>query len=319
MISKRVWVSGAVLAAVLAGALPAAAQIANLPPDVQAKIAAMGPVLTADLVRDTMALFRPLALPKASLDGVKVTAEVSYGPDARNKLDLYEHKHKAATPVLIFIPGGGFVGGDKHSNDAIYANVGAFFADRGFLAINANYRLAPQNPWPAGAEDVGKVVAWAKAHAAEHGGDPNRIFLMGHSAGATHVASYVLDASLHPKEGPGVLAAILVSGFYRVDPDHLAPNIIAYFGSDAGQFAARSPITHVDESKLPLFLAVAEYDPPFLETPTLELAAAVCARDGKCPRLVWLKGHNHISELASFNTRDRELGGEIVDFIRGFH
>lgn len=77
--------------------------------------------------------------------------------------------------------------------------------------------------------------------------------------------------------------------------------------------------THVAGSELPLFLAVAEYDPPFLETSSLELAAALCARDGKCPRLAWIKGHNHISEMASINTRDQELGRQIVDFDGSFH
>jgi acetyl esterase len=301
-----------------AGALwtpPTAAQIANLPPEVRAKIAEMGPVLTPDLIRTTMEMFKPLAAAK-SLDGIKIDADVSYGPDARNKLDLYRMPQKAATPVLIYFPGGGFVGGDKHANDAIYANVGIFFARQGLLAINANYRLAPQNPWPAGAEDVGKVVAWAKANAAQYGGDPGHIFLMGHSAGATHVASYVLDPSLHPKEGAGVAATILVSGFYEVTPENLAPNVTAYFGGDATKYATRSPITHVGESRVPLFIAVAEYDPPFLEIPSLDLAAKVCARDGKCPRFAWLRGHNHISELASLNTKDDELGRLVLDFIR---
>jgi acetyl esterase len=294
--------------------LPAAAQIANLPAEVRAKIVEMGPVLSPDLVRTTMEMFKPLAA-ATSLDGIKIDSDVSYGPDPRNKLDLYQMQHKAATPVLIFIPGGGFVGGDKHSNDAVYANVGGYFARRGMLAVTANYRLAPQNPWPAGAEDVGKIVAWAKANAGRYGGNTSRIFLMGHSAGATHVASYVFDPSLHPKDGTGVAAAILVSGLYEVTPENLAPNISAYFGRDATKYAARSPISHVGESKVPLFIAVAEYDPPFLEIPSLDLAAKVCSRDDKCPRFAWLKGHNHISELASVNTKDDELGRLVIDFL----
>lgn len=308
-----------VAALALAGpAMPAAAQSAALPAEVRAKIAEMGPVLTPDLIRTTMEMFAPLAKP-TSLAGIKVSEDVAYGPDERNKLDLFAPEGGRSLPILIFIPGGGFVGGNKHSNDTIYANVGAYFAGHGLLAAVANYRLAPQHPWPAGAEDVGKVVAWMQANAAAHGGNPRRIFLMGHSAGATHVASYVFDASLHPKAGPGVVGAILVSGFYEVRPEALAPNITAYFGTDQSQFAPRSPITHVTESKLPLFIAVAEYDPPFLEIPSLELAARVCARDGKCPPLAWLKGHNHISELASVNTKDEELSRQVLDFIRTTH
>jgi acetyl esterase len=112
-----------------------------------------------------------------------------------------------------------------------------------------------------------------------------------------------------------VAAAVLVSGFYEVTPENLAPNVAAYFGGDARKYAARSPITHVGESNVPLFIAMAEYDPPFLEIPSLDLAAQVCSRDGKCPRFAWLKGHNHISEIASINTKDDELGRLVLDFI----
>lgn len=303
------------LAVLLAFTNTALAQSAALPAEVRAKIAEMGPVLTPDLIRTTMEMFAPLAKP-TTLAGIKVSENLSYGPDERNRLDLFEPEGKRPHPVLVFIPGGGFVGGDKHSNDAIYANVGAYFARHGLLTVIANYRLAPQHPWPAGAEDVGKVIAWVQANAAAHGGNPRRLFIMGHSAGATHVASYLFDANLHPQAGAGVIGAILVSGFYEVKPDALAPNITAYFGTDQTQFAARSPITHAGESKLPLFIAVAEYDPPFLEIPSLDLAARVCARDGKCPRLAWLKGHNHISELASVNTQDEALSRQVLDFIR---
>jgi triacylglycerol lipase len=218
-------------------------------------------------------------------------------------------------PVVIFVHGGGYVGGDKNKYGPIYGNVAAFFARNGMLGVNATYRLAPRDPWPAGGDDVGRMVAWAKANAKTFGGDANRIYLFGHSAGATHVASYVFDASLQPKSGVGVAGAILLSGLYRVTEKDTAPNIKAYFGEDASKYAARSSVSHVNESKVPLFIATAEYDPVFLGTPSYELASLVCLRDGKCPRFIWLKGHNHISEAASFDTGDRELGRAIVDFI----
>jgi triacylglycerol lipase len=114
------------------------------------------------------------------------------------------------------------------------------------------------------------------------------------------------------------VGAVLVSGVFRVTKeDAAAPNVAAYFGKDELQYAERSPITHVAQSKVPLFLATAEWDPPFLFSPTLELAAEVCRRDGKCPRMIWLKGHNHISEMASFDTADHELGDAILDWMGG--
>src|SRR5690242_9475478 len=111
------------------------------------------------------------------------------------------------------------------------------------LAVVANYRLAPAHPWPAGAEDVGKVIGWVKAHAATYGGDPHHIVLVGQSAGATHAASYVFDPSLHPIEGAGVVGTVLMSGVYRITCTDNAPNLEAYFGDDEEKLAERSPIT----------------------------------------------------------------------------
>ena len=90
--------------------------------------------------------------------------------------------------------------------------------------------------------------ARGKANAAHFGGDPNRIFLIGHSAGATHVAGYVFDKSLQPSDGPGIAGAVLISGRYRVDYDPADPNghnMQAYFGDDPSQYSSRSPITHI--------------------------------------------------------------------------
>ncbi len=313
------WFAGALaLCGILAaGALPAQAQVGNLPPEVGQKIAAMGPVLNPDMIAATFSLLRPI-VKQAPMGGLKITTDVSYGADPRHLLDVYvTAQHGDRLPVVIYIHGGGYVGGAK-DRDGIYGNVAAFFARRGALAINATYRLAPQHPWPAGAEDVGRVVAWAKANAAQQGGDPARIVLIGHSAGATHVASYAFDPALHPASGAGVAGVALVSGEFHITKAHLAaPNVVAYFGKDESQLEARSPLTNAGKSKVPLFLAVAEFDPPFLFTPTMELASAVCLRDGKCPRLIWLKGHNHISEMASFDTPDHELGDALWDWIGG--
>ena len=71
------------------------------------------------------------------------------------------------------------------------------------VGVNANYRLAPHNPFPDAAIDIGLVVAWIKAHADEFGGEPERIFLMGHSSGGTHVATWAYDPSVHGAGGPG--------------------------------------------------------------------------------------------------------------------
>ena len=167
--------------------------------------------------------------------------------------------------------------GDKNADGVFYGNVGIYFARHGYLALIANYRLAPAHPWPAGSQDVAGVVAWAKKEAEAHGGDATRVFLFGQSAGATHVASYLFDPQFHAAAGVGVTAGVLMSGGgYRVAANP-APNQVAYYGSDPAQYEARSPITHVGKSKVPLFLSAAEYDPGFLAAASFDLARAVAS------------------------------------------
>ncbi len=310
---ERILTGLALAAAIaLAAPTPASAKISDLPPAVAAKIAAMGPKFDMDVLKATAALYKPLVR-QPPYRGVTIVKNESYGPEARNRLDVYQPARHKSVPVLIFIPGGGFVGGSKDG----YANLGGYFAQHGVLALVADYRLAPANSWPAGAVDVGKVVAWAKANAARYGGDPARLFLFGQSAGATHVADYTFNAKLHPAAGPGTAGTILVSGFYRPTAADKSPSTIAYYGADPAKYAERSPISHVGENpKRPLFLAYAEYDPAFLSAPTLALAEAICRRDGQCPAVHWLKGDNHVSTVFGFNSKDDELSHAVLDFVK---
>ena len=103
--------------------------------------------------------------------------------------------------------------GSKHApGSPFYDNIMLFAARHGMVGINVEYRLAPQHPWPAGNEDLSAAVHFVSDHAAEYGADPKRIYLMGHSAGATHVASYVSHPEFYGPRGSGLVGAILSSG-----------------------------------------------------------------------------------------------------------
>lgn len=223
-------------------------------------------------------------------------------------------------PVVVFLHGGAYVRGERNLNAEIYGNVSMYFAQNRMLGVNATYRLAPAAQWPAASEDVSALVTWLKAHASEYGGDPRRIYLIGHSAGATHVATYAFLKDLHPKSGPGVAGLILMSGRYHFDPNPDDPNLRnfqAYFGTDPKRYPAMSPINHVKRArKLPVFIAVAEYDNPDLDTQGAMLLSALCQRDRACPRFTRMEHHNHLSMVFQFNTADRAMGREILDFIR---
>lgn len=275
------------------------------------RIAELGPHFDPAILAQTLALYQPL-LPPAP-EGVVVQHDIAYGPDQRQRLDLYAPAKASGLPILLSVPGGGFVGGEKRSPEGFYANVGYEFAKRGFLVLIMNYRLAPAHPWPAGGEDVGLAVTWARERAAAHGGDPDRIAIFGQSAGATHVTTWLFDPVL--KSSKPVSAVVLASGTYRIQGDKIRPNVVAYFGSDPSQYEARSPIIHVARAGVPLLLTVSEFDPPFLAAPTFDLAQKLTNANERAPQLLWLAGHNHVSNVLSIGTPDDSVANLLTDFL----
>jgi acetyl esterase/lipase len=113
-------------------------------------------------------------------------ADRAYGALARQKLDVYAPHEARNRPVVIFWYGGSW----KHGSKADYRFVGAALAERGFVAVVPDYRLYPAVAFPAFCEDGAHALAWVEAHAQEFGGDPQRIVLMGHSAGA-QIAAFI--------------------------------------------------------------------------------------------------------------------------------
>ncbi len=186
------------------------------------------------------------ALKSSPRDGVEITMDLSYGPDARHVMDIHSPQQESGEPrpILVFIHGGGFIQGFKNTNDEIYGNIGNYFARAGYVTVNASYRLAPQHQWPAGIEDMAMLVSWLAGHVEEYGGDPERIFLMGQSAGAVHVAAYVFNEDFHVNNGDdGVAGAILVSGIYSITGSDYDK---AYYGEDEGKWPDRAVIDTVE-------------------------------------------------------------------------
>jgi len=297
----------------------------GVPPEIAAQLRAIGPVIDVPAVAK---LYAPLQA-EAPREGVKRTNDVHYGPDERNRLDVYEPATHPAQPmpVLVFIHGGGFVRGDKSTpGTPFYDNIGYYFARHGVLAILATYRLAPAHPWPAGARDVGAVVHWTRANAARFGGDRHRIVLWGHSAGAAHAAAYALDARFQLPPGPRLAGLILMAGVYdpvlemraaeQFSGSHPQESDTAYYGTDMRSYAAKAPIRHLTGPKLPVMLIVSELDPPMMHVETGELFAALCQRDHQCPTLVTPRDHDHISEAYAINTPDDSVSGPALAFIQ---
>ena len=261
---------------------------------IEAELRRLGARFDPDVLRATRELYRTAAgsLPWAGRPGVY---DLPYGPAERQRLDVYP-SDSAHAPVLLFLHGGGFVSGDKRGDPLFYGNVGRYFAAHGFLAVLANYRLAPHSAWPSGNVDVAAAVAWIERHAERHGGDPERIVLIGQSAGAAHAAGYLFDPRAEGRSNRSVRAAALLSGFYRAK-EPLLPGPRQYLGDDPAQWPDRSAATHVVARHPPLLLSVAELDPAQIAEQTLDLAIALNAADGRPPELVWFEGQNHVSTV----------------------
>lgn len=289
---------------------------AQVPPDIADKLKVMG--RTIDLPAVT-ALYAPI-LKDQTYAGARVTRDVSYGKNAAQKLDIFTPEGPSTTPrpVLIFVHGGGFVGGDKHAaGSPFYDNVMLWAVQHGMVGVNINHRLAPQNPWPAGTEDVGLAVRWVQENIAAQGGDPQRVYLLGHSAGGSLAASYVGQAQFHGPSGVGLAGAIFLSANI-FDPTTSEPSapLKAYFGDDPNRYAERSASPGLVQTGLPMLIAVSALEPQPFERQALQLQQARCRLD-RCASFVRLAGHNHLSTIFSLNTPDHSVGDAILAFIRG--
>lgn len=278
----------------------------------------IGPAWAADIRAAgdrTKALYLPY-LAAAPRSGIEEQRDIAYGTHPRQVLDVYRPAGAARAPVIAFVHGGAFVRGTKDLNGEMYGNVLRWFARHGCVGVNVEYRLAPDAPYPAGAEDVALACRWIERHIAEHGGDPARLCLVGHSAGGTHAASYACDPALDAYEClPRGL--VLISARLRADVRPENPNaqgVRAYFGSDPDQLAQRSPVHHANRLTLPVFVVHAEFENPLLDLYALEFCHAVAQAQGRAPWHAVLADHNHVSVMAHFNTEEQWLGEQILAF-----
>ena len=284
------------------------------PPEIAAAVKQIGPVIDPPA---TAALFAPLQK-KEPYAGVTVTRDEKYGTDPRNRLDVFgpAKADGMRRPILIFVHGGAFTGGDKHPpGNPFYDNIMLWAVANGMVGVNITYRLAPEHPYPAGAEDVAMAVQWTLENAAKFGGDPRRIFLMGHSAGAVHVATYVAHPEFQKVKGGGLAGAILVSGLYELSPVTTGAPELAYFGSDFSKWAERSSLKGLVSTKVPLLVVRAQLDPGVFTVQGDMLNTAICASHSGCPTYLVLEGQSHMSEVYAINTDETRLTSAINRFV----
>ncbi|CAB3788177.1 Acetyl esterase [Paraburkholderia caffeinitolerans] len=320
--------------------------LGNLSGETREHFARIGPVWGSDINahRDfVVQAYTPLVAAASAADpACEIERDLAYGSHERQRLDVFvqpETRAKGGADVVLFVHGGAFVRGRKSVNGFIYDNVPRWFARQGCVAINVEYRLAPEAPYPAGAEDVAAALAWAREHVARFGGDARRIFLVGHSAGGAHVAAALgdpllvplsaapfaspLDASPAPPAGAVLISARLVADVLPDNPN--APGVRAYFGADEAQYAQRSPLAHAERIDVPLMVVVAEFENPYLDAYGAAFFARVAEARQRAAsagertqplRFMQMARHNHTSVVAHFDSGETLLGDAILAFFR---
>jgi arylformamidase len=263
-----------------------------------------------------------------------VELAVSYDPaaptDPKRQLDLYlPGGHDF--PLVVFVHGGGWAWGDRTQSFGgadIYRNIGRFLASQGIGAAVIGYRLVWPMDWQSQVGDVARAVAWVQAHAADKGGRADRVFLMGHSAGAQLAARVAADPTwLEQEHGSvrGVCGVVAVSG-----AGYDLGDIETYrAGFDPLYFAERFGGSRLDgswwrdASVVPFLDAT---DPPFLvvsatgESRGLRRQSALfheaLGKAGVAARLVTVKGSSHERIILELSRADKTAGPAILDFLR---
>jgi acetyl esterase/lipase len=151
------------------------------------------PISLEDLGRDRYGRWwRTAALWSLHPRDLVVTRDVPYGPLERHPLDVWHSSAKRpAAPVVLFVHGGAWTLGSKFGQGRPMLHE---FTARGWLAVCINYRLAPGAPWPAQIEDVTRALGWVKTSIAQYGGDPDKVVVVGNSAGGHLVSLLALTA-----------------------------------------------------------------------------------------------------------------------------
>jgi triacylglycerol lipase len=260
-------------------------------------------------------LIAPMHDPQALVQLV-CDQDLAYGDHPRQRLDVY-NATSTPRPALVFVHGGGFTAGDKRSPDGapFYQNVGVWAAQHDMVGVAMTYRLAPEHRWPSGAQDIAVAMAYLHTHSKVLGIDPSRIVLMGQSAGAVHVASYLAQPDLHLVAGGGVAAGVLVSGLYDMVLADTNPPKQAYFSNDPALLGQQSSLEGLLDSPVPLMVAINEFDLPDFERQAQCLVSAYLQRHGHWPWFTHLKNHNHISSILALGLRDDALGADLALFL----
>jgi acetyl esterase/lipase len=228
-------------------------------------------------------------------DRIDRHANLAYGNDPRQRLDIYAPRQARDRPVVIFWYGGSWVKGRKSQ----YRFVGTTLAERGIVAVLPDYRLYPQVTFPAFDEDGARAVAWVEQHVRQFGGDPREIVLMGHSAGGHTAAFLAFNHEFLRKYGAdpdSIVGLVGLSGTYVLVPQD--PTEKATFPPPYTE-ADWQPIRFVDAHSPPTLLLHGTDDKEVLPQEAIQLRDAMLALHLRV-ELHLYEHHGHGDTVAPF-------------------
>lgn len=248
--------------------------------------------------------------------------DLAYGDHAKQKLDLVLPKEGRDYPTILFIHGGAWRDGDRK----LYGALGRRFAEAGVGMALASYRLTPEVKHPEHAKDVARAFAWLRGNVAARGGSPEKLYVMGHSAGGHLAALLALDPSYLEalKIPPGAIkGAIPLSGVYAVmalppDTKGILKILPDAFGSDPELCRRASPTSHVKNAACP-FLVLTETEDNLKVRPSMNLLKLAVQKESvKGFEFVDAEGRDHFSIIVKMMGAEEDpYRARILDFVKG--
>jgi acetyl esterase/lipase len=262
------------------------------------RIARLSRALALVFASALLARCAPVDLLNATIDthGLTVQRDVAYGPGPRDRLDVYRPEVGAAgLPVVVFFYGGAWQTGSRSD----YVFVAAGLARRGMVVVVPDYRLSPGVRFPVFVEDAARAVAFTRRNAVDWGGDPARLVVAGHSAGAHIAAMLALDPHYLADAGDSreaLAGAVGISGPYDFLPITGADIKEVFAGAD---LPSTQPITFADGHNPPMLLLHGTADDTVYLRNTVNLAAAIRAHGGPVEVKTY-DGVGHIGAVIAF-------------------
>lgn len=248
-------------------------------------------------------------------EGYRVEADLAYGSDPRQKLGLYVPEGiSGSAPVILFFYGGSWQSGQKSD----YRAFGQTFASKGFIVAVADYRVYPQVRFPAFVEDGALAVKYLRDEVKSRGGDPSRLFVAGHSAGA-HIAVMLASDPVYLRKAGGdfgwLRGAIGIAGPYDILPFRDKTLIDIFGGANRPE---TQPITHIDGRRPPMLLVTGDDDNTVSPLNTARMSERLRAVGSPVSVKVY-PGVGHVGIILSLMPGFRSkttLEQDIVEFVQ---